>query len=352
MGTRKGHHILDNHLEKGLTIILGDQHLPAMVTCESEQCTVVCRYSNTTLADLHEFMMMPLIKNPAILQSKDKGGFSEVVKQAVELELDITLVVSSGTSWLNDGPGGYVDSMQVIYDWSQAFAFKVKTRDKKYRALFSCVLFPQPMIPFIKPYDEEAQTRMYLTQHRVEATYLSRMLVGANSHKSTRSGQSETDLIGMTTTNRGCNDKLYDCTPYSFRPMLKNGTNPVHDRMPIKIRLKHAMNWMTPDRSDEDQRLTVKFLVDWTEALLTDLATHASYSEHVTRGDLLMGRAKAHNVLVSEQSWDAQIEAQRAADKMTRAYCVHPSVHADTLDGTVMSMIKHKAVCWNSGNQN
>ena len=248
LGTRKGHHILDNHLGKGLTIIIGDQHLPAMITSESEQCTVVCRYSNTTMADLHEFMMMPLIKNPAILQSKDKGGFSEVVKQAVELELDITLVVSSGTSWLNDGPGGYVDSMQVIYDWSQAFAFKVKTRDKKYKALFSCVLFPQPMIPFIKPYDEEAQTRIYLTQHRVEATYLSRMLVGANSHKSTRSGQSETDLIGMTTNNRSCNDKLYDCMPFSFRPMLKNGTNPVHDRMPVKIRLKQAMNWMTPDR--------------------------------------------------------------------------------------------------------
>ena len=156
----------------------------------------------------------------------------------------------------------------------------------------------------------------------------------------------------MTTTNRGCNDKLYDCTPYSFRPMLKNGTNPVHNRMPVKIRLKHAMNWMTPDRSDEDQRLTVKFLVDWTEALLTDLATHPSYSEHVTRGDLLMGRAKFHNVLVSEQSWDAQIEAQRAADKLLRAYCVHPSVHADTIRGSVKALLKHKAECWNSGDKN
>ena len=134
--------------------------------------------------------------------------------------------------------------------------------------------------------------------------------------------------------------------------MLKNGTNPVHDRMPVKLRLKQVMNWMTPDRSDGDQRLTVKFLVDWTQALLTDLATHASYSEHVTRGDLLMGRAQFHNVLVDEQSWDAQIEAQRAADKGLRAYCVHPSVHADTMEGTVKSMTKHKAECWSTGKPN
>ena len=135
VGSRKGHHILDNNLVKGLTIILGDQHLPAMITSESEQCTVVCRYSNTTLADLHEFMMMPLIKNPAILQSKDKGGFSEIVKQAVDLELDITLIVSSGTSWLNDGPGGYVDSMQVIYDWSQSYTFKMNQTERNARSL-------------------------------------------------------------------------------------------------------------------------------------------------------------------------------------------------------------------------
>ena len=94
LGSRCGHDILDNHQGKGLTILLGDQHLPAMVTCESEQCIVTCRYSNTTLSELHEFMMMPLVKNPGTFQSKDRGGFSYVVKQAVDLALDITLVVS------------------------------------------------------------------------------------------------------------------------------------------------------------------------------------------------------------------------------------------------------------------
>ena len=71
--------------------------------------------------------MMPLVKNPGTFKSKDRGGFSDVVKQAVDIGLDITLVVSSGTSWLNDGPSGYTESMQVIYDWSQAYTFKTRT---------------------------------------------------------------------------------------------------------------------------------------------------------------------------------------------------------------------------------
>ena len=351
-GARKGHSILDNNLGKGLTIILGDQHLPALITTESEQCTVVCRYSNTTLGELHEFFMMPLIKSPNNIQSKDKGGFTVVIKKAVELKLKITLIISSGTSWLQDGPGGYVDAMQVIYDWSQAFAFKINLRDKKPVSLFSTILFPQPMIPYIKPFEDGVQTRTFLTQHKVEATFLARMYVGANCHRSTRSGQSETDLICMDTIDRNSNDILFDALPFSIRPMLKSGTNPVHDRMPVKLRLKPAMNWLTPDRSDENQRLTLKFLVDWTEALIADLCHHASYSEVVTRKELLASRALHNNVLVSEKSWNDQVEALRESDKGVEAFCVHPSVHATTARGSVRAMLKHKAECWNSGEIN
>ena len=190
------------------------------------------------------------------------------------------------------------------------------------------------MLPYIKPHEAELQTRTYLTQHSVEATNLARMLVGANSHKSLKSGQSETDLVGMTTNNRSIHDRLYDCVPFSFRPMLKSGGNPAHDRMPVKLRLKDKMNWLNPERSDTEQRLSVKFLVDWSHALLTDLATHAS-AEPVTKEVLLQGRAQYPNVLVDEQKWDAQVEAQRVADKGASAYCVHPSVHADSLRGSV-----------------
>ena len=207
------------------------------------------------------------------------------------------------------------------------------------------------MLPYIKPHEEESQTRTYLTQHSVEATNLARMLVGANSHKSLKSGQSETDLVGMTTNNRSIHDRLYDCVPFSFRPMLKSGGNPAHDRMPVKLRLKDKMNWLNPERSDTEQRLSVKFLVNWSHALLTDLATHAS-AELVTKEVLLQGRAHYYNMLVDEQKWDAQVEAQRAADKGASAYCVHPSVHADTMRGSVKAMTKHKLECWSTGKTN
>ena len=351
LGSRKGHDILDNHQGKGLTILLGDQHLPALVTCESGLCIVTMRYSNTTLSELHKFMMMPLVKNPGTFKSKDRGGFSEVVQQAVDMGLNITLVVSSGTSWVNDGPSGYTESMQVIYDWSQAYTFKTKTKEKKPKSLFSCVLFPQPMLPYIKPHEAELQTRTYLTQHSVEATNLARMLVGANSHKSLKSGQSETDLVGMSTSNRSIHDRLYDCVPFSFRPQIKSGGNPAHDRMPVKLRLKDKINWFSSERSDPEQRLSVKFLINWCHALLTDLATHAS-AEVVTKEELLQMRAQYPNVLVDEEKWDAQIEAQRAADKGPNAYCVHPSVHADTLRGSVKAMTKHKLECWSTGKTN
>ena len=224
----------------------------------------------------------------------------------------------------------------------------MKTKEKKPRSLISCVLFPQPMLPHIKLHESEHQTRVYLTQHNFEATNLARMMMGANSHKNLRSGQSETDLVGMVTSNRSCHDNLYDAVPFAFRSQIKSGGNPAHDRMAVKLKLKDKVNWLSSDCSDPEQRLTVKFLVNWCSALLTDLGTHGSV-EDVTKEEILQMRAQYPNILVNEESWDAQVEAQRVAEKGLRAYCIHPSVHADTQSGPVRAMAKHKLECWSTG---
>ena len=101
-----------------------------------------------------------------------------------------------------------------------------------------------------------------LNQNRFEATNFARMMVGATCNKSVRSVQSETDLIGMDTVERSVHDRYFDMVPYSFKPQLKNSGNPVHDRMPVKIRLSGSVSWLARDRSDENQRLTAKFLID------------------------------------------------------------------------------------------
>ena len=93
VGAREGHHILDNFGGKGITILLGDQHCPAVVTSDSTSCVVVMRYSNTTRGEQHEYMMLPVLKHQVNFQSKDRGGFSEVVQHALHEGMQIKLAV-------------------------------------------------------------------------------------------------------------------------------------------------------------------------------------------------------------------------------------------------------------------
>jgi hypothetical protein len=131
VGARERHSILDNHDNKGITILLFDQHSPAIVTMESSSCVVVMRYSNTTLAEQHEYMMLPALKHNTEFQSKDRNGFTEVLQHALHEGLDIKLIVCSGTSWMTDGPAGYAEALQVIYDWSQSYTFKMHQRGEQ-----------------------------------------------------------------------------------------------------------------------------------------------------------------------------------------------------------------------------
>ena len=92
----------------------------------------------------------------------------------------------------------------------------------KANSYIRCILFPQPMLPYIKPAVDEGKEKIMLQQHCFEATNAARMLVGANCHKSVNTVQSETDLIGMETLERSVHDNFFDTVPYSFKPTIKN----------------------------------------------------------------------------------------------------------------------------------
>ena len=94
------------------------------------------------------------------------------------------------------------------------------------------MLFPQPLLPFIRLAEEEGSEKLSF-----EVTNLARMHAGATCHKTVRCVQSETDLVGMNTVERPVNDRYFDAVPYTFKPNLNNSRNPVHDRMPVKVRL-------------------------------------------------------------------------------------------------------------------
>ena len=108
---REGNHILDNFEDRGITIMLGDQHLPALITIESTSCVITMRYSNATMTDLYEYLMLPSLRSSGEFHSKERNGFTDILQAALHERMEIKLVVASGTSWLTDGASGYVDSM-------------------------------------------------------------------------------------------------------------------------------------------------------------------------------------------------------------------------------------------------
>ena len=101
-----------------------------------------------------------------------------------------------------------------------------------------------------------------LTQSCFEASTLARMHMGATFHKTVQCVQSETDMIGMETVDRSLKDKLFAMVTFTFKPNPKNNSNPLYDSMPMKLRLKGSARWLSEDRSDKDQRLSVKVLIE------------------------------------------------------------------------------------------
>jgi hypothetical protein len=168
-GAREHHNILDNFEGKGITIMLGDQHCPAIITIESSSCVISMRYSNTTLTEQHKCVMLPALKNSADFHSKDRNGFTDILQHALHEGIEIKLIISSGTSWLTDGPAGYAEGQQVMYDWSQAHMFRMGKQGVGARSLIPCILFPKPMVPYINLGKEVGKDRLMLTQHSFEA---------------------------------------------------------------------------------------------------------------------------------------------------------------------------------------
>ena len=78
----------------------------------------------------------------------------------------------------------------------------------------------------------------------------------------------------------------------------------------------------------------------WSEALFKDLQTFGRGTSN-TPAQLLKMRAQHPNILVPESSWNAQVEVIRASLGCTTAFCIHPSVHADTFMDTVISVAEH-----------
>ena len=99
---------------------------------------------------------------------------------------------------------------------------------------------------------------------------------------------------------------------FTFTPNLKNSGNPLYDTMPIMLSLEGKVNWLTKDRSESEQGLSVQILVDWAEALLPDLKGTVPHGSTMNSRELLNKRDIHHITLVSYESWDNQVVASHA----------------------------------------
>jgi hypothetical protein len=154
----------------------------------------------------------------------------------------------------------------------------------------------------------------------------------------------------METLDRSVHDNFFNAVHFSFKPQLKSGGNPAHDRMPVKLRLSEKVSWLSQERSDAEQRLTAKFLVSWSFALFKDLKSFGQGNAN-TKDQLLKMRALHPNIIVPEESWNEQIESVRAAQGGKIAFCVYPSAHAYTFCDTVAA-VAEKKTCWNGPGKN
>ena len=135
------HHVLD-----GLHVVLVDQHAPAVVTNAAGICVVVLRYTNSTLRDMIDNMIMPLVREGMEFESLDKGGITDLLKEAMKKKMEIHMAVSSGTSLLTEGPVGYTMPMDTYYTLTQSDVFKLG-RGKDDKSKIVSILFYQSALP-------------------------------------------------------------------------------------------------------------------------------------------------------------------------------------------------------------
>ena len=88
-GQRAGQNVLDNYKGAGVRILLADQFAPSTLCDSGEMCTAVLRYSNSTLADFTEYMLLPMVKEGLNHTTGDANGFIELVSQAMKVKLEI-----------------------------------------------------------------------------------------------------------------------------------------------------------------------------------------------------------------------------------------------------------------------
>ena len=156
--TCTGDRILHAVLEKGrdLMLSISDQHFPAVVPPQDDNCMASVRMSNVGLWSLAVHTIWQIcnewskeLRKHAV--SQDQHGALSLLQRALSKKKRITLYFSSGTGLTSEGAAGYSFAMHCILQLSQTKEFREANS-----SLIRHVIFPQPLIYHIeKPYSRD-----------------------------------------------------------------------------------------------------------------------------------------------------------------------------------------------------
>ena len=116
--------------------------MPAVVSTTTGNCVIVIRYSNMNMKQIYEYHMLPCLRQHGEYNSGERNG---------------------------------KESMQIIHNWSQAHFFKMGNKRMDAKSLINCMLFPYPLLAYVKLAENKGDEKLMLTHNFFKAANLARI---------------------------------------------------------------------------------------------------------------------------------------------------------------------------------
>ena len=303
--------------EGTLWIVISDQHSPAVIGQEGA-CAATWRGADMGIVEMLTHLFRTLSRRG--VNFPEKMGISQILLDAHEADMKVILSISSGTSFFKDGPGAYVKTAQnLIALLGQLNYTNIKQ-----------VLFPTPLIPYVKEPNKDDGTSAKISKLTLEATILAKLIAVNNKYEGTptfRTAKADQFMID-TKLRPESYQELAGCLKFSTIRRLgsrEGNSNPANIVLePMSYR------WPAKERSRKNH-LTFEALAGYAHAIFLDMAaasanadlTNYPVPENLDHFKLI--RRCRPNMLMPPKLWTELVNKS-----MGSVICVNPTVHTDS----------------------
>lgn len=361
---KPAHHILKATY---FALMVTDHHGLAKVPALDGMCVASCRFEGFTLGQIldHVFhMVVAAWVSGEEPRSSDEHGPVHALHKALQLNKEIHIFISSGTSLILEGPAGYTYQMQRGLDLMACKSFGTGKSN-----LFSRVVYIQPTINnTVKP-NNDMSLRHLMAHITVEAANCGRLLSinSSSSDYTLRTFISSTESVkveeSQTDVEPGVYAELRHAYSYQVVSKLHNFITSTQQGEPRRTVLNRRPTYSSEGRS-VNGKLTLEFLGEYSTAILVDLKHSISVAKfedlskeakknykihrpkpNITRMTRL--RAELPNCLFSAEEWTKAANLLAAITEPTcfnRQQHIQPVVFKD-----VTAFGNHVAHCFGGG---